>query len=293
MSASGGNGCLAGHASAVEMVDSSDDDEPRTQRQVTRDLVPLRSAGGGLFGALSVVVGGTQSSKLPRPMSKLERQEAEERRMLQLDTKNHQAGAIRTGQPRSHPRAKSKALKHRARPSHRTSTSVADKSQRHSPRRSSPKELLEPTPFELRLKEAFDKMDTDGSGTLDKAELSAALRALGQGEAAVEALLAGITEPELSFEAFCKQMRNAMDGADSSDDEPGSQRRSGGGGLFGALSAMVVGGGLRGAMPRPLSKLERQEAEENSAREQVCVWTCVWTCAWTCVWTCAWTCVWT
>ena len=88
-------------------------------------------------------------------------------------------------------------------------TEMAVRSVARAQPRPSPKELLEPTPFELRLKEAFDKMDTDGSGTLDKAELSAALRALGQGEAAVEALLAGITEPELSFEAFCKQMRNA------------------------------------------------------------------------------------
>ena len=53
------------------------------------------------------------------------------------------------------------------------------------------KELLELTPFELKLRAVFKEMDRNVNGTLDRDELRAALRALGQDEVAVEALLAG------------------------------------------------------------------------------------------------------
>ena len=43
------------------------------------------------------------------------------------------------------------------------------------------------------MKEQFDGMDINGNGMLDRDELRVALRALGQGEGAVEALLAGHT----------------------------------------------------------------------------------------------------
>ena len=56
-----------------------------------------------------------------------------------------------------------------------------------------PTELLEPTHFELKLKEVFKQMDTDGNGVLDKDELRTALRATGQGGESAEALLAGCT----------------------------------------------------------------------------------------------------
>ena len=55
-----------------------------------------------------------------------------------------------------------------------------------------------------------------------------------------------------------------MEVVDSSDDEgPGTQPRTGGGKLFGALGAMVAAGAPLGAQPRPSSKLERLEAEER------------------------------
>ena len=163
----------------------------------------------------------------------LERQEIEERKAKIAATKHAELTAERkltseresSGDAGSDPR------------------SAAETSQQQQA--SLPSELLEPTPFELKLKEVFDGMDTDGNGVLDKRELCAALLTLGQvhshglhswglyssgrhsydlhvdgilitallmpgqGEAAVEALLAGIGEAELSFEAFCKQMREA------------------------------------------------------------------------------------
>ena len=55
--------------------------------------------------------------------------------------------------------------------------------------------------FQQKLKQAFDKIDTNGNGLLDKDELRAALGTMADGDKqSVEVLLAGITQKELTFE---------------------------------------------------------------------------------------------
>lgn len=56
------------------------------------------------------------------------------------------------------------------------------------------------TPEEMKA--AFDKIDKDGSGSLDKTELSDALREAGKSESDVQRMLDNMTEESLNFEEF-------------------------------------------------------------------------------------------
>merc|ERR1712110_1080045 len=52
------------------------------------------------------------------------------------------------------------------------------------------------------LKAAFDLMDKDKGGTLDKGEIREALLAANKPEQEIEALIKGMTEDELTFDQF-------------------------------------------------------------------------------------------
>lgn len=60
---------------------------------------------------------------------------------------------------------------------------------------------------EKQMREVFDQVDTDGSDTLDKEEITIAMRDMGKSEKAIRQLLDSMPQDELDFEGFKQLLR--------------------------------------------------------------------------------------
>ena len=73
---------------------------------------------------------------------------------------------------------------------------------------------------EKSIRRAFDKVDTDKSGLLDKAEVAAALRKLKKSEDEIEMVLGSFEKEEISFEEFKATVMPCIDDVSAERDRP-------------------------------------------------------------------------
>merc|ERR1719163_697898 len=85
------------------------------------------------------------------------------------------------------------------------------------------------------MKKAFDKIDKDGSGTLDKTEIADALREMKKSDREIQRFIEGMKEPELDFDAF-KEMLQGGKPAEMTSDMGGGMMGGAFGDAFGKLT---------------------------------------------------------
>jgi hypothetical protein len=78
---------------------------------------------------------------------------------------------------------------------------------------------------EGKLREAFNKIDVDGGGTLDKEELQAALEEMGKSEEDIQRLLDNMVEDELDFDGFVELVNSQAGIHDIGQEETPEEER--------------------------------------------------------------------